>query len=160
MNTRRLILTLLLIVMCAGCSNSVVNAKTSKDVHYYSRTYSATPNQCYYALRWALKINGFPLAHENLHAGVLKTSWEPVSSDSHYIEPFDSRDYGVTGAYHQLEVKVVPIGTKTKVEVGSRVKSVAVGVKSSGIQERRVLAQVGNYLRDAEPALSNDGIAE
>lgn len=160
MRTAWAIVTILLIACMTNCSDRVVNARTWKDVKYYSNTYKATPNECYYALRWALKITGHPVAHEDLPAGVLTTTWEPVSSDSHYLEPFDSRDYGVTGAYYQMDVKVIPQGTRTRIEVGTRVKSVAVGLKTSGIEERKVLAQVGDYLRDSEPSLSSDGLAE
>lgn len=160
MRNRLIIAVILLGVFVCGCSDKMVLAKTAKDLHFFSKTYNASPNECYYAIRWALKINGYPLAHENLPGGILTTTWQPVTSDSHYLEPFASRDYGVTGAYHQLEVRVVPRDNKTKVDVGSRVKSVATGLKTSGVEEEKVLAQIGNYLRSSEPVLSNDGIAE
>jgi hypothetical protein len=160
MKIRYMIAILLLVGVGFGCSGAIVNAKVSKKVDYYSKTFKASPNECYYALRWALKINGYPVAKEDLPAGIIKTVWRPVTSDSHFLPVFDSKDYGATGAYHQLEVKVVPRGSKTKVEVGSRLKTIAPNMKSSGVEERRVLAQVGDYLRSHEPMISNEGISE
>lgn len=160
MKIKYLMVVLLLIGIGFGCDGPLVKAKVPKEIHYYSKTFCATPNQCYYAIRWALKINGYPVAKEDLPAGILHTVWQPVTSDSHYLPVFDSRDYGATGAYHQLEVRVVPRGDKTKVEVGSRLKTIAINLKSSGVEERKVLAQVGDYLRTHEPSISNEGIAE
>jgi hypothetical protein len=161
MKIRNMIVILFLIMgIGSGCSGAVVNAKVPKKIDYFSKTFKASPNECYYALRWALKINGYPVAKEDLPAGIIKTVWRPVTSDSHYLPVFDSKDYGATGAYHQLEVRVVPRDSKTKVEVGSRLKTIAPHMKSSGVEERKILAQVGNYLRDHEPMISNEGISE
>ncbi len=133
----------------AGCDARHVDAKTADDIHFYDRSFAASPNDCYYALRWALKISGYSIA-----------TWTPTTSDSHYLSVFTHRDYGVNGGYHQLEVRVVPQGTKTQVEVGSRVKAVVRNLESSGVEEQKVLAELGGYLRAEEPSLSNEGIAE
>ncbi len=148
------------VIAAAGCNKPFVKAKASRDLHFYDRTFEATPNQCYYALRWALKANRYTLAKENLMDGILTTTWQPVSSDSHYLPLFNREDYGVTGAYHQLEVHVVPVGSKTRVDVASRVKSVVANITSSGVEEHKVLAAVGDYLRSKEPDITNEGIAE
>jgi len=163
MNRRHLIVVLILLVgVTAGaCNKPFLRAKTSKDVKFESQEYHASANDCYYALRYAFKVNGYSLASENLTDGILKTTWLPVTSDSHYLPVFDSKDYGVTGAYHQLEARVVPHGhTKTELEVGSRVKAVVSGLQSSGVEEKKILATVDNYLRKHEPEITNEGIEE
>jgi hypothetical protein len=163
MNRRHLIIVLVLVfgVVAGACNKPFLRAKTSKDVEFESKEFGATANECYYALRYAFKINGYMMGSENLKDGILTTTWEPVTAGSHYLQVFDSRDYGVTGAYHQLEARVVPRGhDRTKLEVGSRVKSVASGLKSSGVEERKILAAVGNYLRKDEPIITNDGMEE
>lgn len=160
MKATRIVFLVILAVLASGCNKTFVRGRVAKDIHYYKHTYDATPNECYYALRWALKINGYPLAKENLTDGILTTTWEPVTSDSHYVELFDRRDYGTTGAYHQLEVRVVPQGRHTMVKVGSRWKSIVINLKSSGVEERKILAQVGNYLRAKEPSITNEGMSE
>jgi len=154
-------LVLVLGVVAGACNKPFLRAKTSKNVEFESKEFNATANDCYYALRYAFKVNGYMMGSENLRDGILTTTWEPVTSDSHYLQVFDSRDYGVTGAYYQLEVRVVPRGNdRTKLEVGSRVESVASGLKSSGVEERKILATVGNYLRKHEPVMTNEGIEE
>lgn len=163
MNKRHLIMIMVLLVGVAvgACNKPFLRAKTSKNVQFMSEQYKASANDCYYALRYAFKSNGYTLASENLADGILTTTWSPVTSDSHYLPLFDSRDYGATGAYHQLEVRVVPRGhTKTKVEIGSRVKAVVSNIKTSGVEERKILAAVGSYLRKNEPEITNDGIEE
>jgi hypothetical protein len=162
MNKRYLILAIVMLgVVVGGCNKPFLRAKPSKDVTFESRTYKATANNCYYAIRFALKRSGYTMSSENLADGLLKSSWVPVTSDSHYLPLFDSRDYGVTGAYHQLEIQVVPHGShRTEVRVGSRVKAVVTGLQSSGVEERKVLAEVGDYLRKNEPEITNDGIGE
>lgn len=163
MNRRHLIIVLVLVlgVIAGACNKPFLRAKTSKNVEFESKVFNATPNDCYYALRYAFKVNGYSMGSENLMDGVLTTTWTPVTSDSHYMQVFDSRDYGVTGSYHQLEARVVPRGQdNTKLEVASRVKGVASNVKSSGVEERRILATVGDYLRKHEPEITNEGIEE
>lgn len=158
--TYRYIILVVLLAAIAGCNAQIIQAKASRDVHFYKRTFNASPNQCYYALRWALKINGYSLAKEDLPKGIVTTTWKAVSADSHYLPQFGRRDYGVTGAYHQLEVKVVPRGSKTQIQVGSRVKGVVANLKSSGIEENKVLAEVGDYLRSKQPNITNTGMVE
>ena len=162
MNKRHLIIVIVLLGMVVGaCNKPFLRAKPSGNVEFKSRDYKATANDCYYAIRWALKMNGYSMANENLSDGILTSTWSPVTSDSHYLPLFDSRDYGTTGAYHQLEVHVVPHGSqRTRVQVGSRVKAVVTGLKSSGVEERQILAEIGGYLRKHEPEITNDGIHE
>ena len=149
-----------LLAVMASCNNHFVNAKVSKDVEYFKHEYDASANQCYYALRWALKMNGYPIVKENLRDGIIETAWVPANADSHYMPYFGRKDSGVSGTYHQLEVKVVPIGGKTTLEVASRIKSVVSTMKSSGFEERKILAEVGDYLRAGEPVITNEGIEE
>lgn len=155
------ILVLLVGITAGACNKPFLRAKASKNVHFESEVYKASANDCYYALRYAFKVNGYSLSSENLTDGILTTTWLPVTSDSHYLPLFDSRDYGVTGAYHQLEARVVPRGhTTTKLEIGSKVKAVVTGLKSSGVEEKKILATVGDYLRKHEPEITNEGLEE
>lgn len=149
-----------LLLIGQACTRPLADAEVAKSVHYYSRDFAATPNEIYYALRWALEEGGWPVAGENLQGGIIKTSWLPVTSDSHYIDVFGRRDFGVTNSYHRLEINVVPEGDRTAVEIGSRTKALVARLKSSGVEERRVLDLIGNYLRRGEPAVTNLGIDE
>ena len=156
-----MVLILVLGVAAGACNKPFLRAKTSKNVKFDSKEFNATPNDCYYALRYAFKINGYSMGSENLSDGVLKSTWLPVTADSHYVPLFDSRDYGATGAYYQLEARVVPRGqNRTKLEIGSRVKGVVSNIQSSYVEEQKILATVGSYLRKREPEITNEGIEE
>lgn len=150
----------LALCLAQACSKPLASATVRPNSSPVSRDYAALPNDIYYATRWALVEAGFAVASENLQDGVILTSWEPVKSDSYYIPLFERQDYGVTNSYHQLEIKIVPEGGRTDVQVTSRVKSLVANIKSSGIEERKVLDGIGNYLRKSEPSLTNLGVSE
>jgi hypothetical protein len=144
-------------IFAASCSKPMAVAHTD-EVRYFSRDYAAVPNDTYYAVRWALKENDLSVAEEDLPGGIVKTAWVPVTSDSHYIEVFDRRDFGVTNSYFQLEIHLVDRGGRTVVKVGSHVKTLVNNLHSSGIVEYAVLNDIGNYLRKSSPDLTNLGI--
>lgn len=146
-----------LFVVAAACAKPLVTAKATKDVAYLSRSFPAELNECYAAVRWALRASGYPIANENLSNGIITTTWIPATSDSHVIMLFGHPDFGVTGAYHQLEVHVASEDGKTRIDIGSRVKSVASKVESTGIEERKVMSEIADYLRVSEPTITNIG---
>jgi len=155
---RAALLTVLVISLLAvSCSKPMAVAHTD-DIRYFSRDYAAVPNDAYYAVRWALKENDLSVAEEDLPGGIIKTAWVPATSDSHYIELFDRRDFGVTNTYFQLEIHLVDRGGRTIVKVGSRTKTLVNNLHSSGIVEYAVLNDIGNYLRKSSPDLTNLGI--
>lgn len=139
-----------------ACTKPIAEA-TSQTMDTVSRNFNASANQTYYAVRWALSTCGYPVAYEDLPGGTITTSWIPTRAGSHYISPFGSRDYGQTGAHHQLEIRVLPSGGTTAIDVTSRVKSVVVNLHSSGHEEARVLDEVGNYLR-SNATITNLGV--
>lgn len=126
----------------------------------YQQTYAATPNAIYYALRWALKTYGYPIAEEDLQNGIIKTRYVPVGATSHYIDVFTHKDFGVNGAYHQLEVRLVPKGGQTEVQVGSRIQAAVSPIYSSGEEEKLILSKVADYLRSQNAQVTNLGIQE
>jgi hypothetical protein len=160
MRVAAILIALVVAAVSSSCSKPLISAHVSEGIQYYSDTFAATPNDTYYAVRWALKEAGLPVESEDLPGGVIKTTWMPTSSDSHYLVMFDRRDYGVTNSYYQLEVLVADKAGRTQVKVGSRVKTVVNNLKSSGEVEQRVLAEIGNFLRKSEPELTNLGISE
>lgn len=151
---------LLMLIWMAACSKPMVGGNIARDVHYESATYAAVPNDIYYAVRWALKENAYPIDKENLSEGMITTSWVPVTSDSHYIPVFGRRDYGVTNSYHQLQVQVTSEEGRTRVRIGSRVMGLVSNIESTGMEEKKVLADIGNYLRTKDPDVTNLGLIE
>jgi len=156
----RALIVLFVSLACVACSKPMVTGRVTSELQYVSDDFAASPNDLYYAVRWALKEAGYPVEGEDLPAGVITTKWMPVTADSHYIDTFGRPDYGVTNSYYQLEVRISAGTGRNMVEVGSRAKTVANRFKSSGVEERKVLAFVGDYLRSGEPNVTNLGINE
>ncbi|PIU58458.1 MAG: hypothetical protein COS89_00270 [Deltaproteobacteria bacterium CG07_land_8_20_14_0_80_38_7] len=149
-----------LLTYIASCSKPMMDAQVVEDVRFASEKVSTDKETSYYAARWALKNNSYPVAVEDIDNGRMETSWMPTTSDSHGIMLFSRRELGVNGAYYKLIVNVVHDGDKTRIDVGSKIKSVVSGVKSTGIEERRILREIKTYLRAAEPDITNIGLQE
>lgn len=151
---------MLALLVTMGCAKPLVRA-SAKMMEPVVRSYPADPNQVYYAIRWALADRGYPVANENLPSGLITTAWRPTTADSHFLQPFRSRDYGTTGGYHQLELRVANEGAgRTRVEIISRLKNVIAYVQSSGRQETAVLDEIGHYLHSSDLGVTNVGVDE
>lgn len=158
------IVVLVLLCMMSACVKPAVTAKEQSTTPV-ERMYDVTPNQAYYALRWALASAGYPVGQEDLSNGVISTSWVPTSPSSHYLNPFDrsdpdARDFVNLSGYYKIDFQVVPEGGKTRVVAISRVRVVVAAVKSTGAQETLVLNKVGDYLRTQDPDVTNLGVKE
>lgn len=150
---------LVLFVSLGGCTKTYRTAQPVMP-KIYKKTYAATPNAIYYALRWALPAGGYPIAEEDLPGGVIKSRYVPVKAVSHAVPLFKRNDYGVNGAYHQLEVRLIPQGTSTEVQIGSRIQAVVSPLRSTGREEAALFKKIGDYLRDRNATLTNQGIQE
>ena len=151
-----------MIVICFGisCSKPLVSGRVLPRIDYQSQSFATTSNDAYYAVRKALYRAGYSVAMENLTDGVITTTWVPTTSDSHYVPLFGRRDYAPSGAHHQLEVTIVPEGSTSLVRVGSRMKSLASNLVSSGVEEHKILQFIGDALRKEEPTMTNTGTSE
>lgn len=158
-NIIRLFFLLLFGSMALSCAKtySVAQPKMPK---IYQKSFSATPNDIYYALRWVFRSFGYPIAEEDLQNGVIKSRYVPVKATSHYVKIFGRKDYGVTGAYHQLEARLVPKGGGVIVQVGSRFQGIVASLKSTGREENLVLDKVSDYLRSPSAQVTNQGLKE
>ncbi len=163
MALRRIMLCLVLFLMAASftaCSKALVDGKITA-FEGVSRVFDCDANKAYYAVRWAIQQEGYPVANENLVDGVLETDWIPTKSDSHYIAPFGRRDFGANAAYHQVVVNISPVsGGKTKVEVLTKINAVFAHGKTSLVQENKVLSRIADYLRDPNITVTNLGVEE
>lgn len=143
-----------------SCSKPLATARVEPDVGYVSKSFSTDTTNALAAVRWALNANGYSIANDNVGEGTITTTWVPTTSDSHAVDLFNRRDFGANGAYRQLEVHVSGEEGRTRVDVGSRIKTMVSNLKSTGIEERKVLNEIGNYLRTSEPELTNIGLDE
>ncbi|PIR20939.1 MAG: hypothetical protein COV45_03495 [Deltaproteobacteria bacterium CG11_big_fil_rev_8_21_14_0_20_47_16] len=155
---------LVALVLLSACAKPLIQGK-DQTTKSYEKTFSATPNQVYYAIRWALAADDYPVGHEDLVNGLISTSWVPTTPNSHYINPFDrtdpdTRDFGNFAGYYQLVLNVMPEGGKTRVVITSHVRTIVHEVKSSGYQEEDVFKKIGNYLRSDTPDVTNLGVED
>src|SRR3989338_7668450 len=127
------------LIFFSGCTKTLRTAKPSQP-QMYKQTFAASPNDIYYALRWALRSYGYPIAEEDLQNGVIKSRYVPVKATSHYVNVFARPDYGVSAGYHQLEVRLIPQNGKTEVQIGSRIQSMIARLRSNGTEENLVLS--------------------
>ncbi len=150
----------IIVLLFQGCSKPLVTAKVSENILYISGTVGVDKKEAFNAVRWALKKRGYPIAFENEADGTLKTAWLAAKSDSHAFVLFGRYDLGVNGAYYQLDVHIESAEGKSKISIGSIVKSVISNLKSTGIEERRILSDAKDYLRISEPEITNIGLEE
>jgi hypothetical protein len=151
------LIVIMVSAVLASCAKPLATAHTV-DMNSFSREFAAVPNDAYYAVRWALKERGISVAEEDLPGGIVKSSWMPVTSDSHYVEIFDRRDFGVTNSYYRVEVQLTDRGGRTLVRVATKLKTLVNNMQSSGEVEYGVLNDVGNYLRKGAPEITNLGV--
>lgn len=161
---RNKITALLLATICAACVKPALTAKEQTLVPV-ERTFAVSANQVYYAIRWALASTGYPVGTEDLPNGIITTTWVPTQVGAQYLDPFErnepgARDWGNRGGYYRMDFHVIPEGDKTRIIVTERVRSVIANLKSSGEQEEKVLDKIGDYLRTADPDVTNVGIQE
>lgn len=148
---------LFLLLPVIGCTKTFATARTTEGT-VYTKEFSATPNDLYYALRWVFKSYGYPVAEEDFQNGVIKSRYVPVGPVSHYTDVFGRRDYGVTGAYHQMEARLIPRGGKTGIQMVSRIQGIVRNIKTSGREEKMLLAKIADYLRSRHIQVTNQGV--
>lgn len=148
---------LLIACLCCSCANPLVRA-SAYDMKALSQQFETSPNDAYYGIQWALQRRGYPIGYEDLKGGTIATTWVPTRATSHYVQPFGGRDYGTTGAYHQLVIQVLPSGGVTTVTIQSRVKSLAVNIRSSEEEERAIFQGIADALRRGEINVTNVGV--
>lgn len=146
-------------LLFTACANPLIRADTH-ELPAVEHTFHATPNQVYYAIRWAFAVRKFPVAFEDLRGGVVTSAWIPTRVDSHFIQPFASTtpDYGTTMMQQQMEIRVIPAGSDTTVSVMSRVKSLVTKPQSSGREEKALIDEMANYLRGNTVEVTNVGV--
>lgn len=152
-------LGIMVMLSMVACAKGVVTATTHDGVPV-EKSYFADTNKVYYAVRWAMEQNGYPVAREDLQNGHLESGWLATKSDSHYIPVFGRQDYGVNGSYYKFNIDIIPDGSQTHVKVTSEMKTLIHNLASSGREEKALLAKTADFLRTGDVPLTNVGIEE
>lgn len=130
-----------------------------QEVKPVSQSYSVDTKAALAAVKESLADNGYAIQSLDDAKGVLETHWQPSTSDSHYVDFFNRRDMGTVGSYYKLVVKVSPKGqADSQVEVSSVAKSIVSNLKSTGMEEEKILKKVGDFTRKANIEVTNVGL--
>lgn len=143
-----------------SCAKPVVIAKINENPFFYEKIFSVKKEAVIEASKKALTSGGYSVANADPKAGKIESGWVSATVDSHYIDYFDRKDYGVNGAYHQLVIEVFDNNGASKVRVASRIKGLSSAIKSSGSEEKSFFTRLGNYLRNSEPSVTNLGVGK
>lgn len=146
-----------LLVFMGACSRPFLYGQ-KLETNPISKVYQSSPENTLAMAKKALESQGYVVQKEEGMS--LETSWEPTRADSHYIAFFDRQDRGTVGAYHKLILTVSPEGEGSKVEIASRAKSIISKLKSTLVEERKVLKKIGDYTRSSDIQVTNVGLKE
>lgn len=155
-------LTLTLLIACSAvaCSRPLV---TGRDVEMKSVTmsFNAPLIATFEAAEQALRNMDYKVEYADKDQGVLRTGWMPTKVDSHYLELFGRRDYGITGAYYHVAVRITADGPSvSKLEVSAPIRTIISRMHSSHVIEKKFLAKVKDLLRPADIQVTNIGVVE
>ncbi|MCB1215202.1 MAG: hypothetical protein KDK66_06980, partial [Deltaproteobacteria bacterium] len=116
------------------------------------------PQTAYQAAKESLAYLGYSLREDNEQSKSLQTHWQPTTSDSHYVEVFNRKDFGTVGAYYYLAVNVIPRGQGSVVTLRNVAKSVISNLKSSRREETRFFGKMADFTRAKDIEVTNIGL--
>jgi len=154
-----LVLTLVLVggVGLGACSKPALYG-TLQENESITRYYQVPPEQAFRAAKEALLFLGYSIKQEDDKNFTLETFWQPTTADSHYVEVFRRKDFGTVGAYYRLAVKISPRRSGSSVSVTNFAKSFISNVKTSQVEENRVLHKMDDFTRKRDIQVTNIGL--
>jgi len=154
-----LFLLLAMAMMSMACTKPLVNGR-DREMEPIVKVFSVPTIDAFEAAEQALNDLGYNVEYANRHEGSLRTGWKPTTVDSHYIELFDSRDYGTNASYYYLAVRIQQEGNKSQVTVVAPIRGIVGMMKTSHRQEKKLLDQMADYLRPGDLKVTNIGVIE
>lgn len=160
----RVIIVALLIgvtsVVLFSCTRPLVTGRDYA-MQPIAQTFSVPAVAAFEAAEQALRDMDYKVEYANKDQGILRTGWMPTEIDSHYLDLFGREDYGTTGAYYHLAVRIINEGVgESIVEVAAPIRSVVAKVRSSHRKEKKFLSKVADQLRPADVKVTNIGVVE
>lgn len=146
-----------IVATAASCAKPLLYGKVQQ-VSVVRAGFSGPYSDVYEATKWALNQAGYSIQEESKQRGTIVTDWRPSTPDSHYVEVFNRRDYGTTAAYYHLDLALYQEAGKTQIAVRSISKSVVSHLKSTEIEEKRILSLVEQSLREKDIEVTNLGV--
>lgn len=154
----------LALLLCVGLANLAACGKPrlfgkDQEVNPISKSFTVDTKAALTAVKESLADNGYAIMTTDDAKGVLETHWQPSTSDSHYVDFFNRRDMGTVGSYYKLVIKVSPKGqADSQVEISSVAKSIVANLKSTGMEENKILKKVGDFTRKHNIEVTNVGL--
>ncbi|MBF0107395.1 MAG: hypothetical protein HQM16_18955 [Deltaproteobacteria bacterium] len=144
----------------AMCTKVVTYAKdhrTEAIAHSYSTNIPIAMQQT----QVALKSLGYNVQGVDWSTNQITTGWRPVTSDSHYMNLFNRRDYSAnSGSYYQLVATCSQESHKVGVSVYTVVKSLTGNLSSSMVVEKKFLGRLDDFMRSPQIEITNVGLTE
>ena len=157
------IIGLLLITSLLGpltaCNRKIIYSK-DRAMEPISKLFNTSLDEAYKTSKEAILRLGYRIDREDEPQKSFRTVWLSTKADSHYVDLFDRRDYGTVGAYYRLQVKVTEKQGQADVEIEAPVRSIIGRMKSSHIEEKKVLKKMADLLRKEDFEMTNVGVEE
>ncbi len=151
---------ILLVLSSPACTKVIAYGAVSETkpvTHTYLSNIQTTQKQT----QRALVSLGYQIMDTDESRNRILTGWVPTTSDSHYLEYFNRRDYGAgAGSYYQLVADVFQEGNQVKVSVCTTIKSISGKLTSSRVVEKRLLAKLDDFMRSPQIVITNVGMQE
>lgn len=142
----------------AACSKPALygTLQESKPIVKY---YQVSPEEAFRASKEALLFLGYSMKQEDQAQGLLETYWQPSTADSHYVRVFGQKDFGTTGAYYRIVIKITPRGSGgSEVSMTNAAKSYISNLQSSGEEEDKIFAKINDFTRKRDIQVTNIGL--
>jgi hypothetical protein len=153
------IFCLVLVSLCGAACNKPALYGTLQESPAIVRYYQVPPADAFRAAKEALLFLGYSMKQDDAAQGLLETYWQPSTSDSHYVMIFGRKDYGTTGSYYRIVVKVKPRGNGgSEVSITNAAKSYISNLKSSTEEESKIFAKIDDFTRKRDIQVTNIGL--
>lgn len=123
------------------------------------RYYQVSPQDVFRASKEALLFLGYSVKQEDPAQGQLETFWQASTADSHYVLVFGRKDFGTTGAYYRIVIKIKPRGQGgSEVTMTNAAKSYISNLKSSTEEENKIFSKIDDFTRKRDIQVTNIGL--
>lgn len=161
---KRVLFNLILVACWMSLSGQLCTKKIVYSRDFFTqpvvRDYEHNRATVWDAVQSTLERMGYPINRLE-GEGRIETGWLPVEADSHFVNLFERKDYGLTdGTYYQVIVDMEESGSILRVAISTTVKSIVGKVESTKKIERRIFRQLDDVLRSPQIEMTNVGVTK
>jgi uncharacterized lipoprotein len=149
----------MLIFLAGAACNKPALYGTLQESKPTVKCYQVPPAEAFRASKEALLFLGYSMKQEDPEQGLLETYWQPSTADSHYVNVFGRKDYGTTGAYYRIVIKIKAQGENgSEVSMTNAAKSYISNLQSSTQEEAKIFAKIDDFTRKRDIQVTNIGL--